>query len=257
MQEAQGTADDGIAGGAVPVGGVGFGAREPGAQHGDEQQVEQAVQDGLLTGLVLDDLVGEQRDDGAVPLAVAQDEQPGQGAQQAPADLAVEVVGARQQDGPAVGGVAPRADAEAEALHELRAVRVEAAAGLVGIDRDLRGRGGIVGHGVVVGPADDRDIAGADRHRFRVVVQDPRVAADHRHDGERGLVLDPQRPRRVQARAQEERRPGSRAVEQACDGVHDGNPNPWTLADAVARLDYGPSRRTEFEYDPCTHTNTT
>jgi len=71
----------------------------------------------------------------------------------------------------------------------------------------------------LVGDGADRG-AGFERHRFGVVVEDPCVAADHRHDGERGLVLDPQRPRRVHARTQEERRSGTWSVEQACHGVH-------------------------------------
>ena len=51
-------ADDRIGLRAVPAGRVG--GREVGAQRGDQQQVEQAVEHRLLARLVLDDLVGQQ-----------------------------------------------------------------------------------------------------------------------------------------------------------------------------------------------------
>ena len=48
-------------------GACGLRAREPRAQDGDEQQVEQPVEHRLLAGLVLDDLVGQQRRRAASP----------------------------------------------------------------------------------------------------------------------------------------------------------------------------------------------
>ena len=61
MDQAQGTADDRVRVGAVPARGVSVGASEPCAQHGDQQQVEEAVERGLLSLLVLADLGRQQR----------------------------------------------------------------------------------------------------------------------------------------------------------------------------------------------------
>ena len=56
--------------------------------------------------------------------------------------------------------------------------------------------------------------------RVAAVVDRPRLAAHHRQDGQRRLVLDAQRPRRVEARAEQERLAGTGAVEQAGDRIH-------------------------------------
>jgi hypothetical protein len=197
----------------------GVGAREPVAQHADHEQVEQPVEHRLLPGLVADDLGGEERHHGAVPLALVHDEQRGQGAQEAPADLAVELVGADKHHCGPIRGVAPRADAQAPAVLEQRPVD-QAPADLAGQDRDLGLCRGIVRHRVGVRAAHQRDVAVAKEHRVALVGQHPGLAADHRDDRQRRLVDDPQRPRRIHARAQQERLPGARAVEEAGYRVH-------------------------------------
>jgi len=58
---------------------------------------------------------------------------------------------------------------------------------------------------------------------LRIVDEAPlTIVAMVRGDRQRSLVDDPQRPRRVHARAQEERLAGARSVEEACDRVHRG-----------------------------------
>ena len=61
---------------------------------------------------------------------------------------------------------------------------------------------------------------GAEHDGLAVVGHDPGLAPHHGDQRERRLVLDPQRPRRVQDRAQQERpaRPGT--VEEAGERVH-------------------------------------
>jgi hypothetical protein len=57
LQHAQGRADHGVAVGAVPGGGLGAGAGEPGAKGGDEHQVQCPVQQDLLPRLLAGDLL--------------------------------------------------------------------------------------------------------------------------------------------------------------------------------------------------------
>ena len=218
-----------------------LGPREPGAQHGDHaagRAAGRAPPPGPGSSLTISSASSGITGQSQSPSR--HDQHARQRAQQPPADLAVQLVGAGQHHGRALGGVAPRAHAEAEALDQLGAARVEAAAHLAGIDRHLRRRPGVVGHRVVLGPADDRDVARAERHRLAGVGDDPRPAADHRHDGQRRLVLDAQRPRRIHARAQQEGLASPRAVEESGDRVHD------PILDAshgFALLSHGPSHR--------------
>jgi len=60
VDQPQRPADHWVAVGAVPAGSVRVLAREPRAQDGDQEQVEQAVEHGLLARVVLDDLVREK-----------------------------------------------------------------------------------------------------------------------------------------------------------------------------------------------------
>ena len=72
-----------------------------------------------------------------------------------------------------------------------------------------------------LGAADDRDVAGVEPDRLAVVGErpsaEPRTTAT---SVERRLVLDPQRPRRVEHRAQQEGAAGARPVEESGDRVH-------------------------------------
>lgn len=62
MQRTQRTSDHRVDVGAVPHRGVRLRPGEPGPHSGDQQQVEQAVQHGLLAGIVLGGLRREQRE---------------------------------------------------------------------------------------------------------------------------------------------------------------------------------------------------
>jgi len=59
VHETDRTPNDRIALGSVPRWLLGLGSSEPSPQHPDEQQIEQAVEHGRLTGLVLHDFVAE------------------------------------------------------------------------------------------------------------------------------------------------------------------------------------------------------
>jgi hypothetical protein len=82
------------------------------------------------------------------------------------------------------------------------------------------GRARLVGDGVRLRPARDRDVAVAHSHGLAAVRRDEGLAADDRDQRERRLVLDPQRPRRVHARAQEEGVACPRSDEQPGDRIH-------------------------------------
>ena len=86
-----------------------------------------------------------------------------QRAQQPPADLALELVGAGQHHGRAVGAVAPGAHAQVRASAQLWPVGVVQR--WPGWMIDLRRRGGVVGDRVRLGPAHDRDVAAAEPQR--------------------------------------------------------------------------------------------
>ena len=135
---------------------------------GDQQQVEQPVEHRLLARLVLDDLVGQQRDERAVPGVVAQHEQRRQRAQQPPADLAVELVGAGQHHRRAVARRCPTCARRGRII-----CASSSPSGVVqrwpGWMTACGAVAGIVGDGVRVGPADDGDVAAAEPHRRAVV----------------------------------------------------------------------------------------
>lgn len=111
MQQAQRAPDDGVVVRPVPGRCVRLGTSEPGPQHRHHEQVEQPVQDGLLPQLVPADLIHQQWDDRAVPLAVAQHDTRREGIEQPPADLARGLVRADEHDGRTFRGVAPGAHA--------------------------------------------------------------------------------------------------------------------------------------------------
>jgi hypothetical protein len=185
------------------------------AQDGDQQQVEQAVQHGLLARLVLDDLVGEQRHERRVD---AVDDQRRQRAQQPAADLPRRLVDARHQDRLTFGGVAPRA--RAEVVQEIERLPVRLRAALAGVDQRLDGRREVVGDRVRARAAGDRHVPRVQPDGFLAVAVDQRRAAhggDHR---EWRLVLDAQAPGRIEREPEQERAAGARAVEKSGDGVH-------------------------------------
>jgi 5-formyltetrahydrofolate cyclo-ligase len=74
-------------------------AGQPRAQHRDQQQVEQSVENCFLPRLVPGDLLAEHRKERRVPLIGRRDHEPGQDRKQLPADLAVPLVGADQHGG--------------------------------------------------------------------------------------------------------------------------------------------------------------
>ena len=117
---------------AYHAGGSDCGRVEPGAQQGDQQQVEQPVEHRLLTRRVADHLLAEQVEQRGVELVGAQHQRARQGADQPPGHLALHQVDAGEQHGLADLAVAPAADPLAHLLdHD------------VAVDRACRpGRGG-------------------------------------------------------------------------------------------------------------------
>jgi hypothetical protein len=103
-------------------------------------------------------------------------------------------------------------------LPELLAVGRGAA--LVGVDDRLRRCRRLVAEEVVVGAAHERDVASSDRDRLAVVGHEPGAAAQHRDHAQRRLVLDPDRPGRIQGAAEQEGAPRARPVEQPGDRIH-------------------------------------
>jgi hypothetical protein len=114
--------------------------------------------------------------------------------------------------------------AHAEVHHRLDLADLGRRAALTGEVHGLRRRRRVVGDRVRLGSADDRDVAAIEPQRLVAVESDQRRAAYHGDQGQRRLVLDPQRPGRVQARAHEEGAARPRSVEQSGDSVHGGDP---------------------------------
>jgi len=170
-----------------------------------------------LTRRVPVDLVDDMLDQPRIPLAGAQHDQAGQRRQQRSADLGRRMVRPGEQHRGAVRIIAPRP--QPERTHRPCAGHAgQRPANLVRADRYLRRRFGAIGDRVRVGTAHDRHIAGHDvgRRRARVDVRRP---ANHRHERQRRLVLDADRPGRGQQRAQDESSPCPR-VEQATQRIH-------------------------------------
>ena len=136
------------------------GPGEPGAQRGDDQQVEQPVQDDLLARLVLDDLLREQRRERALPHVGGAATSSGGSASRSrplispctryvPISITVE---------PSVRSPQVRTPRSMVAV-ERPAVGVAALAARQ--DQRLRRGVGVVGAGVRVGAAGDGEVAGA------------------------------------------------------------------------------------------------
>jgi hypothetical protein len=85
---------------------------------------------------------------------------------------------------------------------------------LTGVDDRLDRGGWIIGDGVRVRATEDRNVSWPEQTWGRASVRyRPGLSARQRNQRQRRLVGDPKRPRRVHARAQNERLAGARAVE--------------------------------------------
>ena len=189
VQQLQRPADERVRVGRVPGGRLRVGPGEPRPQRGDQQQVEQPVQHGLLAGLVAAELRGEQRRDRRVPLGPVQHERGRQGAQQARADLAVQRVRAREERRRTVRVVSPRPDAEPHGVGEVVSGGVAAVA--AGADEQVRRAVRVVRDDVVVGAAGDDRVARRERDRsVQAGVDEPGAAVEHGEDRQRRLVRD-------------------------------------------------------------------
>lgn len=210
--------DHRVAHGPVPGGGPRAGPGEPGADPGDEQQVEDPVEDDALAGFVAGDLLVEEGHQGAVPHVRGQVEHARQGVEQPPADLTVHPVGADEDRGAAVGGVAPGADAEPHGLGQ----RLPAEGGAGAVRADPGARRGVrgVGDGVRLRAAGDGDVTGPQQDGLPGVGDDPGLALGDAHQAERGAVLDPYGPRRLHDHAEQEGAPGAGSVEESGECVH-------------------------------------
>ncbi len=69
-------------------------------------------------------------------------------------------------------------------------------------------------------PRVERDVAGLEPDGPAVVTDDGRPAVGLADQGQRGVVLDSHRPRRIQHHPQHERAARSNPVEQSDNGVH-------------------------------------
>ena len=150
--------------------------------------------------------------------SAAQDEQRRQRVEQPPADLAVERVGAGEQHRRAAGAVAPGAHAEAH--HVGSSLAVGRRADLAGVDDDLRRRGRVVGDRVRLGSADDGDVAAAERTgapSSGTTHASPRTRATTVSGASSWMRSD---HGGSMLRAQQERRPRPRSVEQSGDRIH-------------------------------------
>ncbi len=222
VQQPQCRADHRIALGPVPGRGIGAGLRRPRPQHADQQQVQQPVQDHLLAQLLTADLRGEQGDQRGIGGPGRADQDRGQRPQQPSADLTRSLIGAAQHHRrPGILPYRPpRPHAQCHGIRHVLACR--GAAPLVGAHRDLHRRIRGVGDRVRVGPPHHGHVPGTDPYRFGALTvgQQPRRAGHHRHHRQRGTVLDPQGPRRVEDRLQEKGAPGLGTLEKTGQHVH-------------------------------------
>jgi hypothetical protein len=226
LQPLEGGSDDGVTMRPVPAGRSGLGSGEPRPQRGDEQEIEQPVQNGLLPGLVADDLVGQVLDEpSGLPLA-REHQHLGQSAEQASTDLGVQLIGADQQLRRALRRIAPGTGAEPR---HRRDQPERGGADLAGSDHGLRRPVELIGHDVRPRPADDREVTGAAGLR-RLPVPDRRVTGDDRDQRQRRLVLDADRPRRLEHTAQQERVASAGTVEQSGEGIHGRSVDPSSLS---------------------------
>ena len=200
MHQPQGALDDRVALVAPPVGAARILAGKPGAQHGGEQQVEQAIKYGGLTGLVADDFVGKHGNQRRLPVFVLQQQDRGQGAQQTIADVAEMLIGANQKFGSAGRVVPPGTYPMHHCVGHRNAIQVNAL--LTGANDDLRFGICIAGNGVVRRGARDSDIARSQSDGIAVVGHDPDFAGNPGNQRQRRLGGDAQGPGGAHDRAQ-------------------------------------------------------
>ena len=187
-------ANDRVVFGVPPRRGV-LVAVEPGAQHGDQQQIEQPVQIRLLAGTVVARLGGEQIHQRAFPFVSPQQQHRRQRVEQARADLAAALVGADHRARHARRAVAPCTHPERH--FEPQVITGQRGAALARMDDDHRRRGRVVGEHVVVGAAGQRDVARPQQDSPRAFADDRRTAVGLADQGQRRLVFDAHRPRRI------------------------------------------------------------
>ena len=228
LQHAERWPDDGVAMGAVPRWSLPLRSREPGADNGDQYQIQQPIEDGLLARLLLHDLIRKQRDDRRVPFVGVQDHGGRKRPQQSPADLAVDEVRTREHHGFTVRVVAPGSNAEIHRLIDI--FTVDRRAPLTGMDDDLGWRRRLIGDDVRVRPLEERHITRQERGRFPGFRDNPGVSPQHRHHGQGSSILDPERPRWI------EHLPLS-ATNDA-NGTSSGHPQPAKVLRAIRKRSF-------------------
>ena len=148
----------------------------------------------------------------------------GQRSQQPAADVAGDLVGAAGEDGRRVrrATVGERRARWCTAELQLRGDvdTVDGGQAVVGVHDDGRRRVRVVGDGVGLGALDDGHVAGVEQRRLPVVGNDPGMPAQRGGQGERRLVGDAQRPRRLEDGLAERGGAGPYAVEQIAQRVH-------------------------------------
>ena len=108
VQQRQGMADSGVVLGAEPPGGLVLTSGEPGAQRGDEQDVEQSVQQGPLPGRFDLHLVGQHVEKRSSGLLAAEQDHARERRQQGLTGLPFALVGADEQHAVTVRRRVPR-----------------------------------------------------------------------------------------------------------------------------------------------------
>ena len=195
---------------------VGGGA--PVLDDGDDERIEQAVEQAGLSRSLPVHLRREQVDQWRAPVGRPRHDVRRQCREQPATDLADALVGPDQHPRGAVDGVAPRADALAHRQRE--ALPIGCLASLAGVDHGQRSRVGAVRDDVRLGAADQEHVTLGQRDRVAAVRDERRRAGGEGDDRQRRPVLHPDRPGRTHRDPEQEGAAGTGRVEKDAERIH-------------------------------------
>ena len=162
---------------------------------GDDERIEQAVEQACLSRPLPVDLRGEQVDQWGAPVGRPRHDVRRQCREQSATDLAHALVGPDQHPRGAVGGVAPRADALAH--RQLEALPIGRLASLAGVDHGLGSRSARSATTYGSGPRTRSTSPSASGTGSPPSGMNDAVAGGEGDDRQRRPVLHPDRPGRV------------------------------------------------------------